>query len=75
MLLLCYVYLRLILSNLFHYYIQIVSIVLENYGRPSKEIHEVGKDENHASPSPETLTKVHSWRMILDDKGELSVTE
>ncbi|WOH06488.1 hypothetical protein DCAR_0625916 [Daucus carota subsp. sativus] len=53
----------------------IVSIVLENYGRPSKEIHEVGKDENHASPSPETLTKVHSWRMILDDKGELSVTE
>lgn len=75
MLLLCYGYLRLNTANLFYYYIQIVSVVLENHGRASKEFQEVGKVEDHASPSPEILTKVHSWRMIVDDNGEISVTE
>ncbi|KAK1362250.1 hypothetical protein POM88_046724 [Heracleum sosnowskyi] len=46
-------------------------VVLENYERPSK----VGKVEDHASGSPEILTKVPSWGMIVDDKGELNVTE
>ncbi|KAL8095398.1 hypothetical protein AgCh_036752 [Apium graveolens] len=53
----------------------IVSVVLENYGRPSKDFPQVGNFEDHASPSPEILMKVPSWGMIVDDKGELKVTE
>ncbi|KAK1366205.1 putative transmembrane protein cmp44E [Heracleum sosnowskyi] len=58
-------------SNISVDFDDIVSVVLENYERPS----EVGKVEDHASGSPEILTKVPSWGMIVDDKGELNVTE
>lgn len=62
----------------------IVSVVLENYGSPSKESHnpnqnrwvqEAHKIEGHTSPSPEILMKAPSWRMIVNDNGEVNVTE
>lgn len=64
---------------------QIVSVVLENYRSPSKEepqdpnqnrwVQEVRKIEGHTSPSPEALMKVPSWKMIVNEKGELNVAE
>ncbi|KAI3472191.1 hypothetical protein Pfo_029679 [Paulownia fortunei] len=60
----------------------IVSVVLENYGGPSKESHdpnqsrwvqEVHKTEGHVSPSPDVVMNVPSWRMIVNDKGQLNV--
>lgn len=61
----------------------IVSVVLENYGAPCKEelqdpnqnkwVQEVRKGEGHVSPSPDLLTKVPSWRMIVNDKGIANV--
>ncbi|KAL3533790.1 hypothetical protein ACH5RR_007311 [Cinchona calisaya] len=60
----------------------IVSVVLENYGASKEEsqdlnqsrwVQEVRKVEGHVSPSPEVLTKVPSWRMIVNDKGEANV--
>lgn len=59
-------------------------MVLENYGSSIKEPHdptqnrwvqEVHKIEGHTSPSPDILMKVPSWRMIVNDKGEVNVTE
>ncbi|PSS01816.1 Protein EFR3 B like [Actinidia chinensis var. chinensis] len=64
----------------------IVSVVLENYGGPSKEsvdsenpnqnrwVQEVLKVEGHVSPSPETMMKVPSWRSIVNEKGEVNVS-
>lgn len=62
---------------------QIVSVVLENYGRSSKDsdpnqnhwVQEVHKTEGHVSPSPDVVTKVPSWRTIVNDKGQLNVAE
>ncbi|XP_073067121.1 protein SEMI-ROLLED LEAF 2-like isoform X2 [Primulina eburnea] len=60
----------------------IVSVVLENYGVANKESHdsnqnnmvpEVPKTEEHVSPLPDT--EVPSWTMIVNDKGQLNVTE
>lgn len=61
-----------------------VSVVLENYGGSIKSgnpegsgsrwVQEVKKNEGHVSPSPETLTRVPSWRAIVNDKGEVNVT-
>ncbi|GFY96226.1 Uncharacterized protein Acr_11g0005320 [Actinidia rufa] len=65
----------------------IVSVVLENYGGPSKEsldsenpnqnrwVQEVLKVEGHVSPSPETMMKVPSWRSIVNEKGEVNVED
>ncbi|XP_057467859.1 protein SEMI-ROLLED LEAF 2 isoform X2 [Actinidia eriantha] len=65
----------------------IVSVVLENYGGPSKEsldsenpnqnrwVQEVLKVEGHVSPSPETMMKVPSWRTIVNEKGEVNVED
>lgn len=60
---------------IFHY--QIVSVVLENYGSPSKESNdqEAHETEVHNSASPEILMKVPSWRMIVNDNGEVNLTE
>ncbi|KAK6149156.1 hypothetical protein DH2020_016681 [Rehmannia glutinosa] len=61
----------------------IVSAVLENYGGTSKEsndsnqnrwVQEVHKTEGHISPSPDIAMKVPSWRVIVNDKGQLNVT-
>ncbi|KAG4123474.1 hypothetical protein ERO13_D11G328900v2 [Gossypium hirsutum] len=61
-----------------------VSVVLENYGGPMKNleennsgqsrwVQEVQKIESRMSPSPNFLTKVPSWRTIVNEKGELNV--
>ncbi|XP_071715628.1 protein SEMI-ROLLED LEAF 2-like isoform X2 [Rutidosis leptorrhynchoides] len=59
----------------------IVSVVLENYGASIKDSYEpnqnrwvqdVLKDERNISPN--TLTKVPSWRSIVNEKGEVTVT-
>ncbi|KAM3280808.1 protein SEMI-ROLLED LEAF 2 isoform X1 [Capsicum chacoense] len=62
----------------------IVSVVLENYPRPRKEtqdanqnrwVEEVRKVEGHISPSPEVIAKVPSWRIIVNEKGELNISK
>ncbi|PPD81423.1 hypothetical protein GOBAR_DD21657 [Gossypium barbadense] len=61
-----------------------VSVVLENYGGPMKNleennsgqsrwVQEVQKIESRMSPLPNFLTKVPSWRTIVNEKGELNV--
>ncbi|XVF07235.1 hypothetical protein REPUB_Repub06bG0121300 [Reevesia pubescens] len=63
----------------------IVSVVLENYGGPMKNlenlngaqrrwVQEVLKNEGHVSPSPDILVTVPSWGTIVNDEGELNVT-
>ncbi|KAL6957648.1 hypothetical protein U1Q18_040437 [Sarracenia purpurea var. burkii] len=64
----------------------IVSVVLENYGGIKKEstdsgntnqnrwVQEVLKVKGHVSPSPEIMIRVPSWRMIVNEKGEVNVT-
>ncbi|KAL1822440.1 hypothetical protein ACET3Z_009218 [Daucus carota] len=68
-------------SNISVDFDNIVSVVLENYGSPSKELHNLGQDqletskaEGRTNPSRE-VTKVPSWKMIVSDKGETNVTE
>ncbi|XP_047966631.1 protein SEMI-ROLLED LEAF 2-like [Salvia hispanica] len=60
----------------------IVSVVLENYKGQSKEsggseqngwVQEVNKAEGFNSPSVDTATKVPSWRIIVNEKGQLNV--
>ncbi|KAK4371504.1 hypothetical protein RND71_010979 [Anisodus tanguticus] len=62
----------------------IVSVVLENYPRPRKEtqdanqnrwVEEVRKVEGHITPSPEIIAKVPSWRIIVNEKGELNISK
>ncbi|KAL3632475.1 hypothetical protein CASFOL_025459 [Castilleja foliolosa] len=62
----------------------IVSVVLENYEGTTKEsdepnekrwVEEVHKTEGHVSPSPDGVTKVPSWRVIVNDKGQLNVSQ
>ncbi|KAJ8565062.1 hypothetical protein K7X08_001522 [Anisodus acutangulus] len=62
----------------------IVSVVLENYPRPRKEtqdsnqnrwVEEVRKVEGHVTPSPEVIAKVPSWRIIVNEKGELNISK
>lgn len=58
----------------------IVSVVLENYGGLGKDsqnpnqnrVQEVLRDERNISPN--ALVKVPSWKSIVDEKGELTVT-
>ncbi|XWS59128.1 hypothetical protein CRYUN_Cryun08bG0095500 [Craigia yunnanensis] len=63
----------------------IVSVVLENYGGPRKNlenlngaqsrwVQEVLKNEGHVSPLPDVLITVPSWGTIVNEKGELNVT-
>ncbi|KAJ7976793.1 ARM repeat superfamily protein [Quillaja saponaria] len=66
----------------------IVSVVLENYEVPKKNVdsnhaqhgtqnrwvQEVLKNECHASMLPDVKLAVPSWRSIVNDKGELNVT-
>lgn len=58
--------------------------MLENYPRPRKEtqdsnqnrwVEEVRKHEGHISPSPDVIVKVPSWRMIVNEKGELNISK
>ncbi|XP_042025518.1 protein SEMI-ROLLED LEAF 2-like [Salvia splendens] len=60
----------------------IVSVVLENYKGQSKEsggseqngwVQEVNKAEGYISPSIDAATKVPSWRIIVNEKGQLNV--
>ncbi|KAL6987132.1 hypothetical protein U1Q18_012889 [Sarracenia purpurea var. burkii] len=63
------------------------TVVLENYGGIKKEstdsgntnqnrwVQEVLKVEGHVSPSPEIMIRVPSWRMIMNEKGEVNVTQ
>ncbi|KAL9232569.1 hypothetical protein vseg_007668 [Gypsophila vaccaria] len=68
----------------------VVSVVLENYTAPLQNlgndtdkqrsesgrwVQEVCKDENHVTPSPELVNRIPSWKVIVNTKGELSVTE
>ncbi|XP_042048331.1 protein SEMI-ROLLED LEAF 2-like isoform X2 [Salvia splendens] len=61
----------------------IVTVVLENYGGESKDLNsnqaswgeEVGKIEGNVSPSPNVVRKVSSWKMVVNDKGNLNVEE
>ncbi|CAN4107200.1 unnamed protein product [Withania somnifera] len=62
----------------------IVSVVLENYPRPRKDtqdsnqnrwVDEVRNVEGHVSPSPEVIAKVPSWRIIVNEKGELNISK
>lgn len=59
-------------------------MVLENYGCPKKNmenpaehrcVEEVCEIEGHVGPSPDALTKVPSMSIIINDKGEIIVTE
>ncbi|KAL2464669.1 Uncharacterized protein Fot_52625 [Forsythia ovata] len=70
-------------SNISIEFDDIVSVVLKNYGGLNKDPHdpneshwvqEVCKFEVHDSPSPEVATKVPSWRMIVNEKGEINMT-
>ncbi|KAF5737694.1 hypothetical protein HS088_TW13G00582 [Tripterygium wilfordii] len=67
----------------------VVSVVLENYGGPRKDlqnldsnnpcpqsrwVQEVLKNEGHVSPSQDVLIRVPSWRTIVNEKGDINVT-
>ncbi|PON91725.1 Armadillo-type fold containing protein [Trema orientale] len=63
----------------------IVSVVLENYegrrentgeleGSQNRWVQEVRKNERHVSPSPNTTMRVSSWRVVVNDQGEVNVT-
>ncbi|KAL1555311.1 protein SEMI-ROLLED LEAF 2-like [Salvia divinorum] len=62
---------------------KIVLVVLENYGGESKDsnsnqtswVEEVSKTEGIVSPSPNVVTKIPSWKMVVNDKGHLNVAE
>ncbi|KAA3465198.1 Armadillo-type [Gossypium australe] len=64
---------------------QIVSVVLENYEDPRKNLEnhnggesqlekEVVKDEGHDSPSPDVPITFPSWDTIVNGNGELNVS-
>ncbi|KAK9671045.1 hypothetical protein RND81_12G003000 [Saponaria officinalis] len=68
----------------------VVSVVLENYTAPQQNpendtdkqqsqsgrwVEEVRQDESHITPSPELMNRIPSWKVIVNTKGELSVTE
>ncbi|KAG6771288.1 hypothetical protein POTOM_022636 [Populus tomentosa] len=67
----------------------IVSVVLENYGGPkrisenldtdktgpqNRWVQEVLKNEGLATPLPEVITRVPSWRTIVNERGEVNMT-
>ncbi|KAL9398373.1 hypothetical protein Peur_007334 [Populus x canadensis] len=67
----------------------IVSVVLENYGGPkrisenldtdkpgpqNRWVQEVLKNEGHATPLPEVIARVPSWRTIVNERGEVNMT-
>lgn len=62
----------------------VVSVVLENYGGPrrnsensgqnqSRWVEEVRKKEGHVSPLPDVSIRVPSWRLMVNEKGEINV--
>ncbi|KAJ8437513.1 hypothetical protein Cgig2_027588 [Carnegiea gigantea] len=65
----------------------VVSVVLENYVNssqsPGNDANKQGsesepredKDDSQANPSPDHLTRAHSWRVIVNAKGELTLPE
>ena len=68
---------------------QVVSVVLENYTNPLQDTgneavkqdsknqkgEEVCQDEGHDTPLPDLVTRVPSWKVVVNTKGELNVTE
>ncbi|CAA6667330.1 unnamed protein product [Spirodela intermedia] len=67
----------------------VVSVVLENYGSPlskdesfdhtnegtqNKWVQEVLKVEGHVSSASAVITKVPSWKKMVNEKGELNTT-
>ncbi|KAH9678986.1 hypothetical protein KPL71_025927 [Citrus sinensis] len=66
------------------YHLMVVSVVLENYGGPrrnsensgqnqSRWVEEVRKKEGHVSPLPDVSIRVPSWRLMVNEKGEINV--
>ncbi|KAJ6756298.1 putative EXPRESSED-RELATED [Salix purpurea] len=68
----------------------VVSAVLESCGGPKKGsenldtdkqgpqsrwVQEVLKNEGHVTPSPEVITGVPSWRTVVNERGEVNMTE
>ncbi|KAH9678996.1 hypothetical protein KPL71_025927 [Citrus sinensis] len=62
----------------------ILILVLENYGGPrrnsensgqnqSRWVEEVRKKEGHVSPLPDVSIRVPSWRLMVNEKGEINV--
>ncbi|PIA48441.1 hypothetical protein AQUCO_01400793v1 [Aquilegia coerulea] len=67
----------------------VVSVVLDNYEDPNNKVEdldpekqgtqnrwvqEVTKGDGRVSPSPDVMTKVPSWRSIVNDKGDINVS-
>ncbi|GAB4851611.1 hypothetical protein Ancab_031013 [Ancistrocladus abbreviatus] len=57
----------------------VVSVVLENYGdvkddKKGSENKWVEEVQGHAPPSPDAMTRVPSWRAVINSKGELNVS-
>ncbi|KAK1412920.1 hypothetical protein QVD17_34524 [Tagetes erecta] len=54
----------------------IVSVVLENYGASGKDSNQRVQDvlKNERNISPNGLMKVPSWKEVVNEKGELTVT-
>lgn len=67
----------------------VVSVVLENYTNPLQDTgneavkqdsknqngEEVCQNEGHDTPLPDLMTRVPSWKVVVNTKGELNVTE
>lgn len=75
-------YVAFVLTSLF-LIAQIVTVVLENYEDESRDSNsnqtnlgeEVGKTEGSVFASPNVVRKVSSWKMVVNDKGNLNVEE
>ncbi|XP_020114991.1 uncharacterized protein LOC109728855 isoform X3 [Ananas comosus] len=77
------------LSHISSEFDNVVSVVLENYGSPKKSddshegnqtsqnrwVQEVLKAEGHVSPSPFIMSRVPSWRSIVDKGVNLPMEE
>ncbi|GMH20156.1 hypothetical protein Nepgr_021997 [Nepenthes gracilis] len=59
----------------------VASVVLENYGVYENDdkqgcqnrwLQEVQKNEGHVIPSPDVMYRVPSWRLIVNEKGEVN---
>ncbi|KAL5543379.1 hypothetical protein UlMin_007163 [Ulmus minor] len=60
----------------------VVSVVLENFGSPKKPSNPLPHDKNdfqnecseEVSPSAVPMTRIYSWRVIVNEKGGLNVS-
>jgi hypothetical protein len=47
----------------------------DKQGPQSRWVQEVLKNEGHVTPFPEVITRVPSWRTIVNERGEVNMTE